>query len=77
MSRGMQVVVTAIIFTALAGVFILLRCVSRFCITKSPGTEDWLIILALLCSIATTVDYDLRKDDQANVVTTADLCRTT
>ena len=65
MQRGMEVVVTAIVFTAIAGLFIILRCISRFLILKSPGVDDWLIILALILSIGSTVDLDLRKESDS------------
>ena len=55
LDRGMQAVVTAIVFTALAFVFIVLRCISRFWVIHQAGTEDYLIIFALVLSIGTTV----------------------
>lgn len=61
LDRGMQAVVTAAVFTGLAFVFILIRCVSRFVVIKQAGPEDYLIIFALALSIGVTVIIALRE----------------
>jgi hypothetical protein len=60
LERGMQAVVTAAVFNGLAFIFIVLRCISRFWILHHGGPEDYLIIFALLLSVATTVTIALR-----------------
>ena len=59
--RGMQAVVTASAFTGLALLFVVMRCISRFCVIKQAGTEDYLAIIAILLSISTTVIIGLRE----------------
>jgi hypothetical protein len=61
LERGMQAVVTAIAFNALAALFIILRCISRFWVIHQAGTEDYLIIFALILSCGTTATIALRK----------------
>ncbi|KAJ9610699.1 hypothetical protein H2200_005476 [Cladophialophora chaetospira] len=61
--RGMQAVVTATIFTALAGLFVILRCISRFWVIHQPGPEDYFIIFAMVLSVATTITIALEKDN--------------
>ncbi len=63
MDRGKQALVTTIVFTALAGFFIVLRSVSRFFIVKRPGVEDYLIIFAFILSIGLAVNVDLQRDN--------------
>lgn len=61
LERGMQAVVTAAVFNALAFLFIVVRCISRFVIIKQAGTEDYLILFALALSIGLTVIIVLRE----------------
>lgn len=61
MDRGTQSLLTSIVFSGLATIFILIRCISRFLIVKTPGTEDYLIIFALVMSIGTTIVIGYRK----------------
>lgn len=61
MNPGTAALVTAIVFTVLAFVFIVLRCISRFLITKMPGVEDYLIIAAFAMSIGLTVNIELQR----------------
>lgn len=61
LERGMQAVVTAAVFTAWAFLFVVIRCISRFCIIKQGGMEDYLAILALVLSIGLTVIIGLRE----------------
>ena len=63
MDRGTQALVCAIIFTAVAGIFIILRCISRFLIVKRPGTEDYLILVAFVLSVGLTIDVSLQRDN--------------
>ncbi|KIW24041.1 uncharacterized protein PV07_09780 [Cladophialophora immunda] len=62
LERGMQAVVTAAVFNALAFVFIVLRCISRFMVIHQAGPEDYLIIFALVLSVGLTVTIALQKD---------------
>ncbi|KIW10642.1 hypothetical protein PV08_11606 [Exophiala spinifera] len=62
LERGMQAVVTAAVFNALAFLFIVARCVSRFIILKQAGPEDYLILFALALSIGLTVIIILEKN---------------
>ena len=61
LERGMQAVVTAVVFNALALVFIVLRCISRFWVIHQAGPEDYLIIFAFVLSVGTTVTIVLRE----------------
>lgn len=61
LERGMQAVVAAVVFNALALLFIVIRCVSRFFLIKQAGAEDYLIIFALILSIGLTVIIVLRE----------------
>lgn len=61
LDRGMQAVVTASAFTGLAFCFVVIRCISRFCVIKQAGTEDYLAVIALLLSIGLTVIIGLRE----------------
>lgn len=61
LDRGMQAVVTASAFTGVAFLFVVVRCISRFYVLKQAGTEDYLAIVAVLLSIATTVTIGLRE----------------
>ncbi|KAI1628765.1 50S ribosomal protein L36e [Exophiala viscosa] len=62
LERGMQAVVTAVVFNALAFLFIAIRCVSRFCLIKQAGPEDYLIIFALITSFGLTAIIVLQKN---------------
>lgn len=61
MDRGTQAVVVVTVVTALAGLFILLRVISRFVIVRAPGPEDYCIILALVLAIGLAVIVDLQR----------------
>jgi hypothetical protein len=61
LSRGMQSVVAATALNALALVFIILRCVSRFWIMRQPGLEDYIIIIAFFLSVFTTTSIAIRE----------------
>lgn len=52
--------VSATVVTALAGLFIVLRVISRFVVVRSPGKEDYLIMLAMFLSVGVTISIDLR-----------------
>lgn len=60
LERGMQVLVAAVVFNALAFLFILVRCLSRFVVIKQAGFEDYLIIFSLILSIGMTIVIALR-----------------
>jgi hypothetical protein len=61
MDRGTQAVVVVTVVTALAGLFIFLRVISRFVIVRAPGAEDYCIILAMVLSIGLAVIVDLQR----------------
>jgi len=61
LERGMQAVVTAAAFTGLAFFFVVIRCISRFCVIKQAGTEDYLAVVASLMSIGLTAVIGLRE----------------
>jgi hypothetical protein len=61
MDRGTQAVVIVTVVTALAGLFIFLRVISRFIVVQSPGAEDYTILLAMLTSIGLAVLVDLQR----------------
>ena len=63
MDRGTQALITTIVFTTLAGIFIVLRSISRFFIVKRPGVEDYLIIFAFVLSIGLCINVDLQRDN--------------
>ncbi|KAK0652601.1 hypothetical protein B0T16DRAFT_321975 [Cercophora newfieldiana] len=39
--------ITTVVMTAMAGIFVLLRCISRFLIIRTPGLDDYFIIGAM------------------------------
>ena len=53
-SNAAQTLVTAAVFTALAGLFLVLRLVTRLHIVKNFGPEDWLIVAAFIMSVLLT-----------------------
>ncbi|KAL6704306.1 hypothetical protein ACN47E_008370 [Coniothyrium glycines] len=53
--RGRHAVVVSSVFTALAFIVVALRLYTRFFLVRSPGTEDYGIILAMLCSVGLTI----------------------
>jgi hypothetical protein len=61
LERGTQSAVTAAVFNALALFFIVILCISRFCLVGQAGPKDYLIIFALVLSIGFTVTVALRK----------------
>ncbi|KAK5044881.1 hypothetical protein LTR84_010419 [Exophiala bonariae] len=63
LDRGTQAVVTASAFTGLALLFVVIRCISRFCVIKQAGTEDYLAIVALILSIGLTVIIGLQREN--------------
>lgn len=52
--------VSATVVTALAGLFIVLRVISRFFVVRSPGAEDWTILGAMALSVGLNISIDLR-----------------
>ncbi|KAF2020851.1 hypothetical protein BU24DRAFT_9760 [Aaosphaeria arxii CBS 175.79] len=52
--RGQEAVRVSAAFTALAGCCVLLRLYTRFCIVKCAGIEDYIISVALICSVGLT-----------------------
>jgi hypothetical protein len=61
LDRGTQAVLTVAAFNAVAFVFIVLRCISRFWVVHQAGPEDYLIIFALACAVGVTVSIAIRK----------------
>ena len=61
MDRGTQALIATIVFTTLAGIFTILRTISRFFIVKRPGVEDYLIIFAFALSIGLCINVDLQR----------------
>ena len=70
LERGMQAVVTVVVFNVLAFICIVIRCISRFWIVQKAGLEDYLIIFALALSVGLTITIGIRKypGPQANIV---------
>jgi hypothetical protein len=53
--RGAEVVIISTICVAIAGVFVILRCIARFWVLRICGADDVLTICSLLFSIGFTV----------------------
>ena len=53
-SNGALSVVISIVFTIIAAFFLVLRMITRYGIVRNFGPEDWLIIAALVTSVALT-----------------------
>ncbi|KAK3942531.1 hypothetical protein QBC46DRAFT_362537 [Diplogelasinospora grovesii] len=49
-------VITSVVMTAMAGIFVCLRCISRFYLIRNPGPDDYLIIGATIFTIGYVVD---------------------
>ena len=54
-NRGPEAIVTCISFTAVAGAFVVSRCIARFGLVRNHGPDDFLILLSLAFSIALTI----------------------
>lgn len=52
--RQTELITTAAVLSTLAGIFVTLRCVSRFYLIRNPGPDDFLIILAMLLTLGYT-----------------------
>lgn len=52
--------VSVTVVTAVAGLFIILRVISRFVVMRSPGAEDYCILAAMGMSIGLAISVDLR-----------------
>lgn len=63
MDRGTQAVVVATVVTALAGLFIVLRAISRFVVIKSAGAEDYCILISMGLAIGLAVIVDLQRQN--------------
>jgi hypothetical protein len=59
--RGAEVVIISTIFVAIAGFFVILRCIARFGVLQICGADDILTICSLLCSMAFTILAYARK----------------
>lgn len=51
-SRGPQTEITSIVFTAIAGIAIILRLYTRLGIVRNFGPEDYLIVAAMVSHLA-------------------------
>ena len=58
---GMEAVTISAIFVSIAGVFVVLRCVSRFGLTWTYGSDDILMLFSLAFSLTFTVLIAARK----------------
>jgi len=56
-SRGAVTIAVQTLFTSLALIVVALRLYVRFGVIHSPGYEDYVIIVSMLCSIGLTVGY--------------------
>jgi hypothetical protein len=61
MPLGSQVFTVSTVFTTLAFVCLLLRCISRFGILRRVGTDDILAIFSFISSAAMTILIGIRR----------------
>jgi hypothetical protein len=66
-SRGVEAVIISTIFVAIAGFFVILRCITRFGILHICGADDILILCSLAFSIAFTALIQARKSQRAGL----------
>ncbi|KAK0636423.1 integral membrane protein [Bombardia bombarda] len=56
-------IITSVIMTTIATIFVVLRCVSRFVLIRNPGPDDYLIIAALLLTIGYLIDIFILRNN--------------
>lgn len=47
-NRGPELLAVNIVFCSLTGIIVLLRCYTRVFIVKAFGTDDWIMLLAMV-----------------------------
>ena len=67
-SRGAEAVIISTIFVAIAGFFVILRCITRFGILRICGADDILILWSLGFSTAFTALIHARKSRRSGVL---------
>lgn len=50
-SKGEQAAIASVVFTALAALVVMLKLFTRVLILRVAGTDDWLILIAMVCSL--------------------------
>lgn len=60
-SRGPQTVIISIVFTAIAGIAVILRLITRLHIVKNFGAEDGFIVASYILSVALAVLIGIGK----------------
>ncbi|KAK3685176.1 hypothetical protein B0T22DRAFT_482166 [Podospora appendiculata] len=61
--RQNGLIVTSVIMTTMATIFVVLRCISRFVIIKNPGLDDYFIIGALVFTIGYLIDIFVLRNN--------------
>jgi len=59
-NRGSVTIAVQTLFTVLAFIVVFLRVYTRFFLIRSPGPEDYTIILSMTCSILLTMGYGIQ-----------------
>lgn len=52
-NRGPQLLAVNIFFSTLAGIIVFLRCYTRIVIVKAFGTDDWIMLVAMVYFLRT------------------------
>ncbi|KAK3328240.1 hypothetical protein B0T19DRAFT_185595 [Cercophora scortea] len=61
--RQNGLIITSVIMTTLATIFVVLRCISRFVIIKNPGLDDYFIAGALVFTIGYLIDIFILRNN--------------
>lgn len=64
-SKGIQVIVVGVIFTAIAATLVGLRLFTRIIILRSPGVDDLLMSLAFVSSPNTALRSRIQTDSMS------------
>lgn len=56
-------IATAVVMAVMAGIFVILRCISRFILIRNSGKDDYLIIGAMILIIGYVIDLFIMKQN--------------
>ncbi|KAK4113422.1 hypothetical protein N656DRAFT_616998 [Canariomyces notabilis] len=59
--RQDELIITSVVMTAMAALFVLGRCISRFILIHNPGPDDYLMICSLLLTVGYVVNLFLLR----------------
>ncbi|KAK0720169.1 integral membrane protein [Lasiosphaeris hirsuta] len=54
-------IITSVVMTTMAGLFVIFRCISRFILIRNPGPDDYFMLAALLLTVGYVVEIFILK----------------